>query len=114
MATKTTNDELMDKINTLVTNDALKSQDIQYIKKDAEDIKQAIGDLDKKVENFYVSQDSFYPVKLFAYGAASAILLTVVIAMCSLVIIPRTTSTEGQPQRAITAAPQPAVLPTGN
>lgn len=105
---KDTNDELMDKINQLTTNDSLKAKDIEYIKKTQDDMKASIEKLNTTVEEYYVNQDQFAPVKFLVQGLAGGILLTVLIAVASLVIIPRAESTSHQ----LSISPAPSVLPT--
>lgn len=86
------NDELLEKINDLTIAEAINSQDIKYIKDDTQDIKTSVAVLSKRVEDFYVNQDQFYPVKTMVYGLAGGVLITVLIAILSLIIIPQVMS----------------------
>jgi hypothetical protein len=54
--------------------------EINYIKSDVKDIK-------IKLENDYVTQDQFEPVKKIVYGLVSVILLAVIGAVVGLVIL---------------------------
>ena len=92
MSEKEELDQITEKLNDLVTNDALKSKDIEYIKDETKDIKNSLDLLAKRVEEFYVNQDQFWPVKTMVYGLAGGILLTVLVAMMTLVTITHTSS----------------------
>ena len=89
MSNDNNNNEVLDKINDLTVAESNNSKDIGYIKSDTQDIKNSITVLSKRVEDFYVSQDQFYPVKTAVYGLMGGILITVLIAILSLVIIPQ-------------------------
>ena len=61
------------------TSLALIKQDITYIK-------DSVKDINTKLNDNYVSQDQFEPVKRIVYGLVSVILLAVVGAVTALVI----------------------------
>lgn len=54
-------------------------QDIRAMKKDIDDLKEAM-------ETKYVTQDQFWPVKTIVYGGAGIVLVAVVVAIVALVV----------------------------
>jgi hypothetical protein len=85
-------EELLDKINDLTVSEAVNQQDIKNIKEDTQEIKQSVSALAARVESYYVNNDVFYPVKTAVYGLMGGILITVLIAVLSLIIIPQIAS----------------------
>jgi septal ring factor EnvC (AmiA/AmiB activator) len=101
------NKKIEDKLNELAMAESHNSKDISYIKEDISEIKtdnaeikKSISDiatkLEEKMETHYVSNDKFLPVKYLAFGAAGAILASVVGAWMAIVIPKVTMETKSQ------------------
>lgn len=99
--------KIEDKLNELSMAESHNAKDIAYIKEDISEIKndnaeikQSISDiatkLETKMETHYVSNDKFLPVKYLAFGAAGAILASVVGAWMAIVIPKVTMETKSQ------------------
>ena len=58
--------------------------DIALIKQKLDGVETSI----KKIEDYYVNHDQFFPVKLLVYGLAGGVLLTVLGAVLALVVMP--------------------------
>lgn len=67
-------------INQLATDVAVILSKVQYIESDVKSVKD-------KLENDYVTQDQFEPIKKVVYGLVSIILVSVIVALVALVII---------------------------
>ena len=100
-------DEIIEKLNELATSEALNSKDVEYIKEEVKDVKVSLNNLAQRVEEFYVNQDQFWPVKTMVYGLAGGILLTVLVAMMTLIIISHTGVVHGNESTVA-----PSVLPS--
>ncbi len=57
------------------------------VRSDVTYIKERVTNIEQKLENDYVTQDQFTPVKNLVYGMVSIILTAVVIALVALVVI---------------------------
>jgi hypothetical protein len=75
----TKKDSPAQEIGTLTTNLAVVLNQITDVKDDIRDIKH-------KLDNEYVTQDQFGPVKQIVYGMVSVILLAVIGAIVALVV----------------------------
>lgn len=58
---------------------AVMANDVGYIKK-------AIDDLAQKVDNGYVTKEQFAPIQKLVYGLVGLILVSVIVALLSLVL----------------------------
>jgi hypothetical protein len=94
MSDRTDSDlELINKINELTMAENKNAMSIEYVTKDVKDVKDSVDALAKKVEDYYVNNDVFYPVKTLVYGFTGGILLTILFAVLSLILIPKITIT---------------------
>ena len=111
---KTTNEDLLAKINELVLTESRNNQDIKNNIAETKVVKDSVAALAIRVEEYYVNQDQFWPIKTAVYGLMGGILLTVLIAVLALVVVPRVASPNGQtpaPMHSLSIAPSPSVLP---
>lgn len=71
-----------DSVNTnqLTTDVAVILSKVEYIEADVKSVK-------TKLEDDYVTQDQFEPVKKVVYGLVSIILVAVVVALVALVVV---------------------------
>lgn len=90
-------ENLLNKINELAIAESSNSLNIGNIQGDIKEVKESVENLTKKVEEYYVNNDRFWPVKTLVYGFAGGILLTVLFSILSLVLIPRMTVSSNIP-----------------
>lgn len=72
-------DDFQDKAATLAKDAALLAKDIEYIKAQ-------VNQINMKLDENYVTQDEFDPIKKIVYGMVSVILLAVLGAIVALVV----------------------------
>ena len=61
--------------------------ELTVIKKDIEFIKCKIEELEKKIDNQYVTRMEFEPIKKIVYGIVTLVLTAVVVALIGLVVM---------------------------
>lgn len=71
---------------TQSTKIALIQQDMQYVKEGMKDLKDGMDEVNKKLNDRYVSKEEFEPIKKVVYGLVGLILVAVVGAIISLVV----------------------------
>ena len=71
---------------TVKTKMAVMQNDIDYIKEGMNDIKTAVNDIKKNIEEQYVTRAEFAPIKQVVYGIIGLLITAVFGALLSLVV----------------------------